>query len=93
MEKIDLDINVILLIRYTDELIEKLEKVKQQLLFKLNEEMGLFRLENNKLIENLFDMYITNFKNINFSIKHISNLDKLHLEKIIKVLEEMKNGK
>ena len=93
MEKIDLDINVILLIRYTDELIEKLEKVKQQLLFKFNEEMGLFGLENNKLIQNLFDMYITNFKNINFSIKCISNLDKLHLEKIIKVLEEMKNGK
>ena len=55
--------------------------------------MGLFGLENSKPIQNLFDTYITNFKNINFSIKSMCNLDRLHLENIIKALEELKNGK
>ena len=93
MEKIDLDVNIILLLKYTNQLIENLEDAKQKFLFKLNEEMGLFGLENSKPIQNLFDTYITNFKNINFSIKSMCNLDRLHLENIIKVLEEIKNGK
>lgn len=93
MEKIDLDVNIILLLKYTNQFIENLEEAKQRFLFKLNEEMGLFGLENSKPIQNLFDAYITNFKNINFSIKSMCNLDRLHLENIIKVLEELKNGK
>ena len=83
----------ILLLKYTKQLLEDLEKAKEKILFKLNEEMGLFGLENSKPIQNLFNAYITKFKNLSFSIKAMCNLDRLHLENIIKVLEEIKNGK